>query len=77
MGLCMPLEGKFAMAKKICWAVIFITIAVNVVMLQWTIEAYLGLEYEKIYVYSTVAVISVICALVAFFIWRKHEYHSN
>ncbi|WP_078428326.1 hypothetical protein [Alkalihalobacterium alkalinitrilicum] len=65
------------MGKKICWGIIFITIAINVVMLQWTIEAYLGLEYEKIYGYTIVGVVSAIIAFITFLKWRKLEYTSE
>lgn len=74
MGSCMRWEGKFAMGKKICWAIILITIAVNVVMLQWTIEAYLGVEYEKIYTYTIVGVVSSFIAFLTYLKWRKLEY---
>lgn len=73
----MRLEGRFAMAKKICWAVIFITLALNVVMLQWTIEAYLGLEFELVYRYTAVAMVSVVVVLITLFIWRKIEYRET
>ncbi|MDE5415912.1 MULTISPECIES: hypothetical protein [Alkalihalobacterium] len=62
------------MGKKICWAIILITIAVNVVMLQWTIEAYLGVEYEKIYTYTIVGVVSSVIAFLTYLKWRKLEY---
>ncbi|WP_078555229.1 hypothetical protein [Bacillus alkalicellulosilyticus] len=65
------------MAKKVCWAIIFITIAINVVMLQWTIEAYLGLEFDKIFIYSPIAVGSSIIALITFFRWKKLEYSDD
>ncbi|WP_096198998.1 hypothetical protein [Bacillus sp. FJAT-45350] len=62
------------MGKKTCWIIIFLTIAVNVVMLQWTIEAYLGREYEIMYTYTVVGVVSAIIAFVTFLQWRKLEY---
>ena len=62
------------MAKKVCWTIIFLTIAVNVVMLQWTIEAYLGQEYDSIYLYTIVGVISAIIAFITYLKWRKLEY---
>ncbi|WP_332697443.1 hypothetical protein [Halalkalibacter lacteus] len=62
------------MGKKICWTIIFITLALNVVMLQWTIEAYLGLEFERVFRYTIIAMISSLLALVTLFRWRKVEY---
>ncbi|WP_209125237.1 hypothetical protein [Alkalihalobacillus sp. BA299] len=62
------------MAKKMCWIIIFVTVGINVVMLQWTIMAYLGLEYEKIYSYTIVGVLSSIIAFITYLKWRKYEY---
>ncbi|MDT8861269.1 hypothetical protein N0O92_13595 [Alkalihalobacillus sp. MEB130] len=62
------------MAKTICWIIIFVALALNVVMLQWTIEAYLGLEFHLIYRYTTVAMVSSVIALATMFKWRKIEY---
>ncbi|GAE25212.1 hypothetical protein JCM9140_1192 [Halalkalibacter wakoensis JCM 9140] len=70
----MQQEGRFAMAKIICWIIIFVALALNVVMLQWTIEAYLGHEFELIYRYTTVALVSSLIALATMFKWRKIEY---
>ncbi|MCL7748709.1 MULTISPECIES: hypothetical protein [Halalkalibacter] len=62
------------MAKTICWTIIFIALAVNVVMLQWTIEAYLGLEFDLVFRNTIVALISSVVALLTMFKWRKIEY---
>ncbi|RKL67857.1 hypothetical protein CR203_04955 [Salipaludibacillus neizhouensis] len=62
------------MGKKICWAIIFLTVALNVVMLQWAIESYLGHEFEKLYQFSIVALLSSFIALIAFLKWRRLEY---
>lgn len=62
------------MPKQFFWILIFVSLAVNVVMLQWTVEAYYGLQYDKIFVYTLVALISVAVALAAFLGWRKQEY---
>ncbi len=70
----MQLEGRFDMAKKICWAIIFITLAINVVMLQWTIEAYLGLEFELVFRNTIIALLSSVVAFITFLLWRKWEY---
>jgi hypothetical protein len=62
------------MDKKFYWAIIFLTIAINVVMLQWTVESYYGKEYGHVYQYTIIAVISSIIAFVTFLFWRKQEY---
>lgn len=72
----MPWEGNIAMGKKGCWIIIFITIVINVVMLQWTIEAYLGREYETMYTYTIVGVVSAIIAFITYLRWRKLEYNK-
>lgn len=73
----MPLTGRFVMAKKICWALIVITVAINVVMLQWTIESYLGHEFENVLQYSLVAVITSVTAFIIFIQWRRFEYRED
>ena len=65
------------MAKKICWTIIFITIAINVVMLQWTIEAYLGHEFDKIHPYTFIGILSAGTAFITYLKWRKLEYVSD
>ncbi|RAK17007.1 hypothetical protein B0I26_11411 [Anoxybacillus vitaminiphilus] len=65
------------MDKKTCWIVIFLSLAVNVVMLQWTVEAYFGLEYERVYLFTSIACLSVLAALAAFFRWRNLEYKEK
>ncbi|WP_335869838.1 hypothetical protein [Bacillus sp. 2205SS5-2] len=62
------------MGKKGYWLLIFLTLAVNVVMLQWTIEAYFGEEYEHVWVYTSVSVVASIVCFIAFLGWRKQEY---
>ncbi len=62
------------MDRKGSWIVIILTLALNVVMLQWTVEAYFGEEFEHVYQYTGVAMISVLIALFAYFRWRKVEY---
>ncbi|KHF38189.1 hypothetical protein [Halalkalibacter okhensis] len=62
------------MAKTTCWIIIFIALAVNVVMLQWTIEAYLGLEFDLVFRNTIIALISSVVALLTMFKWRKFEY---
>ncbi|SDH45969.1 hypothetical protein [Alteribacillus bidgolensis] len=65
------------MGKKICWIIIFITLAMNVVMLQFTVHSYLGRESNQVYVYSGVAVISGMSTVITYLIWRKKEYNEN
>ncbi|UTR11142.1 hypothetical protein MM300_02080 [Evansella sp. LMS18] len=65
------------MGKKTCWGIIFVTIAINVVMLQWTVEAWLGREYEITLVYSGVAVVSAFIAFFTLLQWRKLEYKTG
>ncbi|MCR6111400.1 hypothetical protein HXA35_13710 [Bacillus sp. A301a_S52] len=66
------------MSKKICWIIIFITIAINVAMVQWTVESYLGREYEKVIIFSAIGVVGAFIAFFAYLNWRKIEYtHSS
>lgn len=67
-------EGRLDMDKRTCWIIIILAIAVNVVMLQWSIEAYYGLEYEHLYIYTIVAVITSFIAFFTYLKWRKLEY---
>ncbi len=62
------------MPKKLWWVIIFASLAINVVMLQWTVEAYYGLEYEHVFTYTVVALVSVAVAFFAYLGWRKAEY---
>ncbi|MCH1626334.1 hypothetical protein [Fredinandcohnia quinoae] len=62
------------MGKKICWAIIFVTIALNVVMLHHTVEAYFGKEYDHVYQNTAIAVASSLIAFVTYLYWRKLEY---
>lgn len=64
------------MPKKGCLALIFLSIAVNVVMLQWTVESYFGMEYDRVFVCSAISVVSLVIALAAYFRWRALEYKS-
>ncbi|KGX86419.1 hypothetical protein [Pontibacillus marinus] len=62
------------MGKKIYWIIIFITLAVNVVALQWTIESFFGEEYEHVITYSIVSIVSSLICVLTFWRWRKQEY---
>ncbi|MEW9671982.1 hypothetical protein [Ammoniphilus sp. 3BR4] len=62
------------MPKKMWWAIIFVSLAVNVAMLHWTIEAYYGLEFERVFTFTIMALISVVIAFLAYLGWRKQEY---
>ncbi|SDZ01578.1 hypothetical protein SAMN05421736_10589 [Evansella caseinilytica] len=69
--------GSIVMGKKTCWAVIIITIAVNVVMLQWTVEAFLGREHEDVLIYSGIAIVMAFIAFITYKQWKKIEYSSS
>ncbi|GGF25960.1 hypothetical protein GCM10010954_26150 [Halobacillus andaensis] len=62
------------MGNKICWIVILLTLAINVMLLQWTINAYLGHEFERVFLYSLLACGSASVTLITVLIWRKKEY---
>ncbi|RXI98271.1 hypothetical protein DS745_18220 [Anaerobacillus alkaliphilus] len=62
------------MGKKTCWGIIIATIIINVIMVQWTVEAYYGREYKSILIYSGVSIVSAFIALLVFLQWRKVEY---
>ncbi|MFS0863223.1 hypothetical protein [Fredinandcohnia sp. 179-A 10B2 NHS] len=65
------------MAKKMCWAIIFITIAINVVLLQHTVEAYFGHEYKHVYENTAIALASALVAFLTYLYWRKLEYKKK
>lgn len=73
----MQLEGRFAMGKKMCRVVIFLSLGVNIILLQWTVEAYYSLEYKWVHVFTLIACLSVMITLAAFFKWRKLEYKER
>ncbi len=60
--------------KKIAFLSIFLFLAVNIVSLVQVIEGYYGREPGHVYTFMTVAIISTVLAVIAFFIWRKEEY---
>ncbi len=70
----MQLGGNIAMGKKTCWGIIITTIIINVIMVQWTVAAYYGREYESILIYSGVSIVSACIALLVYLQWRKLEY---
>ncbi|WP_416151276.1 hypothetical protein ACM26V_10005 [Salipaludibacillus sp. HK11] len=65
------------MANKKYWVIIFLTVAINVVMLQWTVESYLGREYEQVVLFSGIAIISASIAFIAAVYWKKVEYATD
>ena len=65
------------MGKKTCWTIIFITMAINVVMLHSTIEAYYGKEYNHVYLFTGIALVSVLCAVTAAIRWKNLEYSEE
>lgn len=70
----MQLGGNIDMGKKTCWALIIASIIVNVIMLNWTVEAFLGREYDFLFTYNLISLLSASIALFAYFQWRKVEY---
>ncbi|MDQ0227426.1 hypothetical protein [Metabacillus niabensis] len=62
------------MSKKGYWIIIFLTLIVNIVMLQMTVESFFGEEYERIYTFSTISIISSVICFFTFLRWRKNEY---
>lgn len=74
MGLFMQLGGNIDMDKKTSWALIIASIIVNVIMLNWTIEAFLGHEYDVLIIYNLISFLSASIAIFAYIQWRKVEY---
>ena len=71
----MQLEGSIAMGKKkIAFLSIYVFLAVNVVSLVQVIEGFYGREPGHVYTFMTVALVSTLLSVIAFFIWRKEEY---
>ncbi|MFZ3588051.1 hypothetical protein ACOI1C_02000 [Bacillus sp. DJP31] len=62
------------MGKRMCWMIILLTMALNVVLLHYTIESYYGKEYDHVYLFTGISMISVIIAFSTFVRWRKLEY---
>lgn len=60
--------------KRAAFFSIFLFLAVNVVSLSNAIEGYYGHEDERVYIAVVVALVSILLAAVAFFIWKKAEY---
>lgn len=65
------------MDKKLCWAIIIASIVVNVIMLQWTVEAFLGREYDQLIWYNIISIASAGIAVLTYFKWRKLEYKKR
>lgn len=66
--------GNIDMGKKLSWTLIIAAIIVNVIMLQWTVEAYLGKEFDVLIIYNLISLLFASIALFAYFQWRKIEY---
>ncbi|MEI5908241.1 hypothetical protein WAK64_14375 [Bacillus spongiae] len=62
------------MGKKGYWAMIFLTLIVNVVMLQWTIESYYGEEYNRVWLFSGISFIATVSCFITYVFWRRIEY---
>ncbi|WP_280769285.1 hypothetical protein [Salipaludibacillus daqingensis] len=65
------------MANKKYWVIIFLTIAINVMMVQWTVESYLGREYEQVVLFSGIAIVSACIAFIALVYWKRVEYEAE
>lgn len=68
------------MTNKVCWIIIIISLMINVVMLQLTIHNYYGLDYERVIIYSAIAVVSALIATFTFISWLKNvksEYNTK
>ncbi|MGM0902302.1 MAG: hypothetical protein ACQEXB_14550 [Bacillota bacterium] len=63
--------------KRVTFLSIFLFLAVNVISLSKVIEGYYGKEYDHVYTFMVVALISTGLATIAFFLWRKEEYKSE
>ncbi len=70
----MPLVERFAMDKKGWIILIFVTLVVNIIMLQMTIEAYHGEEVTKTTTCMMVAIVSSAITLISYLQWKKLEY---
>jgi pilus assembly protein TadC len=46
-------------------------------MVQWTVESYLGREYEKVLIFSAIGVVGAFIAFFAYLNWRKREYTQS
>ncbi len=63
--------------KRVTFLSIFLFLAVNVISLSKVIEGYYGKEYDHVYTFMIVALISTGLATIAFFLWRKEEYKNE
>lgn len=70
----MQLGGNIVMGKITSWSLIIASILVNVIMLNWTVEAFLGREYDVLIIYNLISILSASIALFAYYQWRKIEY---
>ncbi|PGS52381.1 hypothetical protein COC46_09920 [Bacillus sp. AFS041924] len=64
------------MVHKKYWIIILITLIINVVMLQWTIESYYGEKYDHVWLFSVIGVFSSIVCFLTYLKWRKQEYQN-
>jgi hypothetical protein len=60
--------------KRASFLSIFLFLAVNIISLSRVIEGFYGREYDHVYTFMTVALISTALATIAFFLWKKEEY---
>ncbi|MCA1030303.1 hypothetical protein LCL95_04525 [Bacillus timonensis] len=65
------------MGKKVCWIIIFICLAANVINLQLTVESYFGLEYDTVFRNTIVGIILSIITFIAYLFWKNIEYRRS
>ncbi|WP_028399737.1 hypothetical protein [Ectobacillus panaciterrae] len=62
------------MSKKGWFFVILAALIVNVVSLQFTIEAFYGREDHVVTRQTIISIICVVITLIAYFQWKRLEY---
>lgn len=63
--------------KRAAFLSIFLFLAINIVSLSRVIEGYYGREYDHVYTFMIVALISTVLATIVFFAWKKEEYKNR
>ncbi|PRO66345.1 hypothetical protein [Alkalicoccus urumqiensis] len=65
------------MAKKHLYTlVLLVSVAVHVVLLQWTIEAYLGHEWTRVYTLTLIAAGTTLATAACTIGWYRAEYRA-
>jgi glucan phosphoethanolaminetransferase (alkaline phosphatase superfamily) len=77
MGKFSQLEGSIVMNKKrVSFLAIFLFLAVNIISLSRVIEGYYGREYDHVFTFMIIALLSTALATIAFFVWKRAEYKN-